>query len=86
MKRALLALSLLTFVTGFRASDLGWLMLVSGLGMFAGNLWAGRLSLRLKPAYPWPPSAPSSSFSSTGAPNAPLNKGFCRGKSYVIGC
>ncbi|MDE6271253.1 MAG: MFS transporter [Muribaculaceae bacterium] len=41
---------LLTFVTGFRAADLGWLMLVSGLGMFAGNLWAGRLSLRFKPA------------------------------------
>lgn len=41
---------LLTSVTGFRASDLSWLMLVSGLGMFAGNLWAGRLSLRYKPS------------------------------------
>lgn len=41
---------LLTFVSGFRPADLSWLMLVSGLGMFVGNLWAGRLSLRYKPA------------------------------------
>lgn len=41
---------LLTRVGGFSQADLSWLMLVSGLGMVAGNLLAGRLSLRFKPA------------------------------------
>lgn len=41
---------LLTEVTGFRAADLSWLMFVCGLGMVVGNLLAGRLSIRLKPA------------------------------------
>lgn len=41
---------LLTKVTGFRTTDLSWLMFVSGLGMVVGNLLAGRLSVRFKPA------------------------------------
>ena len=40
---------LLTQVSGFSARDLTWLMFVAGIGMFAGNLLAGRLSLRYKP-------------------------------------
>ena len=41
---------MLTQVTGFRPDDLTWLMLVSGIGMFIGNLLAGRLAIRYKPA------------------------------------
>lgn len=41
---------LLTQVTRFSADDLSWLMFVSGMGMFAGNLLAGRLAVRYKPA------------------------------------
>ena len=40
---------MLTQVTGFRPDDLSWLMLVSGIGMFIGNLLAGRLAIRYKP-------------------------------------
>lgn len=41
---------LLTRVSGFSASDLTWLMLVAGTGMFAGNIIAGPLSTRFKPS------------------------------------
>jgi len=41
---------LLTRVSGFSASDLTWLMLLAGIGMFAGNLMAGPLSQRFKPS------------------------------------
>ncbi len=40
----------LTVVAGFTADDLSWLMILAGFGMFAGNLAAGRLSDRFKPA------------------------------------
>lgn len=40
----------LTLVAGFSARDLSWLMVLAGLGMFAGNLVAGRLSDRFKPS------------------------------------
>ena len=40
----------LTVVAGFRADNLSWLMILAGLGMFAGNLLAGRLSDRFKPS------------------------------------
>ncbi|MCM1452676.1 MAG: MFS transporter [Clostridium sp.] len=40
----------LTQVAHFSVDSLSWLMIASGLGMFAGNLIAGRLSLRYKPA------------------------------------
>ena len=41
---------LLTDVTGFPAEALSWLMVLAGLGMFVGNLAAGRMSDRLKPS------------------------------------
>ena len=41
---------LLTTVSGFTAADLTWLMLLAGVGMFAGNLVAGPLSARFKPS------------------------------------
>ncbi len=41
---------LLTDVTGFPAGALSWLMVLAGLGMFVGNLAAGRMSDRLKPS------------------------------------
>lgn len=41
---------LLTSVSGFTAADLTWLMLLAGVGMFAGNLVAGPLSARFKPS------------------------------------
>ena len=40
----------LTVVAGFSAADLSWLMILAGLGMFGGNLLAGRLSDRFKPS------------------------------------
>ncbi len=40
----------LTSVAGFTASDLSWLMVLAGLGMFFGNLISGRLSDRFKPS------------------------------------
>lgn len=40
----------LTMVAGFSTDDLSWLMILAGLGMFAGNLIAGRLSDRFKPS------------------------------------
>lgn len=40
----------LTQVSGFRQSDLSWLMVLAGAGMVGGNLLAGRLSDRFKPA------------------------------------
>ena len=40
----------LTFVAGFSAADLSWLMILAGFGMFAGNLIAGRLSDHFKPS------------------------------------
>lgn len=40
----------LTAVTGFRSSDLTWLMVLAGIGMFAGNLIGGSISDRYKPA------------------------------------
>ncbi len=40
----------LTMVAGFSRDALSWLMVVAGFGMFAGNLIAGRLSDRFKPA------------------------------------
>ena len=41
----------LTDVAGFTTDDLSWLMVLSGLGMFAGNLISGRLSDRYKPSW-----------------------------------
>ncbi len=41
----------LTQVSGFTQNDLSWLMVLSGAGMVAGNLIAGRLSDRYKPAW-----------------------------------
>lgn len=41
---------LLTTVSGFSVSDLTWLMVVAGLGMFFGNLVAGRLADSYKPS------------------------------------
>lgn len=40
----------LTMVARFSTDDLSWLMILAGLGMFAGNLIAGRLSDRFKPS------------------------------------
>lgn len=40
----------LTKVAGFPTADLSWLMVLAGLGMFAGNLIGGRLSDRFKPS------------------------------------
>lgn len=40
----------LTEIAGFSTSDLSWLMVVAGFGMFAGNLAAGRLSDRFRPS------------------------------------
>lgn len=40
----------LTFVAGFTAADLSWLMILAGFGMFAGNLIAGKLSDRFRPS------------------------------------
>ena len=37
-------------MTGFPAGALSWLMVLAGLGMFVGNLAAGRMSDRLKPS------------------------------------
>lgn len=41
----------LTHVTGFTQSDLTWLMVLAGFGMFAGNILAGKLSDRYKPSW-----------------------------------
>lgn len=41
---------LLTRVCGFDVSSLPWLMALAGLGMFGGNLVAGRLADRFKPS------------------------------------
>ena len=40
----------LTSVAGFSRDSMSWLMAIAGFGMFAGNLIAGRLSDRFKPA------------------------------------
>ncbi len=40
----------LTIVAGFSRESMTWLMVLAGFGMFAGNLVAGRLSDRFKPA------------------------------------
>jgi len=40
----------LTVIAGFSTEDLSWLMVLAGLGMFAGNLISGVLSDRFKPA------------------------------------
>ncbi|MBD5232671.1 MAG: MFS transporter [Bacteroidales bacterium] len=40
----------LTRVSGFTQDDLSWLMVLAGAGMVGGNLMAGRLSDRFKPA------------------------------------
>lgn len=40
----------LTYVAGFSTDALSWLMILSGFGMFAGNLYAGKLSDRFKPS------------------------------------
>lgn len=41
----------LTQVSGFSQDDLSWLMVLAGAGMVGGNLIAGRLSDRYKPAW-----------------------------------
>lgn len=38
-------------VAGFHVSAMSWIMILAGLGMFAGNLIAGRLSDHYKPAF-----------------------------------
>ncbi len=40
----------LTDVTGFPTSDMSWLMILAGFGMFAGNYIVGRLGQRFKPS------------------------------------
>lgn len=40
----------LTIVAGFSRDSMSWLMVLAGFGMFAGNLVAGRLGDRFKPA------------------------------------
>ncbi len=40
----------LTDVAHFSTADLSWLMILSGFGMFAGNLIAGKLSDHFKPS------------------------------------
>lgn len=40
----------LTYVSGFPVNALSWLMAVAGLGMFVGNVVAGLLGSRFKPA------------------------------------
>lgn len=40
----------LTLVAGFSRDSMSWLMVLAGFGMFAGNLVAGRLGDRFKPA------------------------------------
>lgn len=41
--------SILTDVSGLQASAVGWVMLVYGISVAAGNLWGGRLADRLGP-------------------------------------
>lgn len=41
----------MTHVAGFAQSDLTWIMVLAGLGMVLGNLAAGRLSDRYRPAW-----------------------------------
>lgn len=41
---------LLVNVSGFAPTDLSWLMVVAGAGMFVGNLLAGRIATRFKPS------------------------------------
>lgn len=40
----------LTLVSGFSRDAMSWLMVIAGLGMFVGNLTAGQLADRFKPA------------------------------------
>lgn len=40
----------LTLVSGFSRDAMSWLMVIAGFGMFAGNLIAGQLADRFKPA------------------------------------
>lgn len=40
----------MTFVAGFSAGDMSWIMVLAGLGMFLGNLVSGLLSDRFKPS------------------------------------